>query len=51
MKFGKLIEQKILYQMSPSLSQSNMAFKFKPKVKLTLINDIEFDLESNVGLE
>ncbi len=36
MKFGTLIEQKMLYQMTPRLFQSDVAFKVKLKEKLTL---------------
>ncbi len=49
MKFGTLIEQKVLYQMTQRLSQSDIAFKVKLKVKLRSMNDLEFDLENNVG--
>ncbi len=48
MKFGTFIEQKMLYRMTTRSSQSDVAFKVKPKVKLRSINDFEFDLESNI---
>ncbi len=47
MKFGALIDQKMIYQMTPRLFQSDIDFK----VKLRSIFDSEFGLESNVGLE
>ncbi len=44
------IEQKTLYQMTPRSPQSDVDFKVKHKVKLRSINNLEVDLESNVGL-
>ncbi len=51
MKFGTIIKQKMLYQMTPRLSQSDVAFKVKLKVKLRSINGLEFELKSNARLE
>ncbi len=47
-KFGTLIEQKILYQMTSKPLQSDIVFKVKAEVKLRLVGDFEFDLQSNV---
>ncbi len=51
MKFGTLIEKKMLYQMTPKSPQSDVDFKVKHKVKLSSINDLEVDLERNIGLQ
>ncbi len=44
MKFGTLIEQKMLYRMALRSPQSYIAFNVKVKVKMSLINNLEFDL-------
>ncbi len=41
----------MLYQMTPRSLQAYVDFKVKHKVKLRSIGDLEFDLESNVGLQ
>ena len=41
MKFGTLIELKMLYRMTPRSFQSDTIFK-------VTVNDLEFDLENNV---
>ncbi len=38
----------MLYQLTPRLLQSDIAFKVKHKVKLRTVGDLECDLESNV---
>ncbi len=43
MKFGTLIEQKMLHRMAVRSPQSYIAFK----VKMCVINDLELDLEIN----
>ncbi len=48
MKFGTRMEQKMLHQMKPRSSQSDIALKIKAGIKLRLAYDLEFDLESNV---
>ncbi len=39
----------MLLRMTLRSSKSDVAFKVKLKVKLRSINDLEFDLESNVS--
>ncbi len=48
MKFGTLREQKMLFRMTLTSSNSEVAFQFKLKVKLRSINTLKFKLESNV---
>ncbi len=50
LKFGTLIEQKMLYQIASNLSQSDIAVKGKLKVKLRPVNGLEIDLEGKVRL-
>ncbi len=45
MKFGTLLECRMLYQMTPRVFQSEVAFKVK--LKATLFK-LRFDLESDV---
>ncbi len=45
MKFGPLIEQNTLYQMTPNSSLSDILFQ--AKFKFTLF-DLEFDFENSV---
>ncbi len=51
MKFGTLIEQKMLCQMIPRPPISNVDIKVKFKIKLWSINDFGVDFERNVGLQ
>ncbi len=40
MKFGTIIEQKVLYQMTPRSSQSDTAFKVKYKVIFEILRRV-----------